>query len=245
MKIINDQIYIIEQPSHSILSIMVLEEEKVKFPISQKIHNDLPKLEECSDVFFIFLGDFNMIDMEKFTSLYGGIGYLKSKDPTLALFETLQYGKEIFETHITYAIWKFEEIETKIKDMKKVGSNFQRVTMSDLNWPIFEIRRLGPQELCDIYMKGEDNKKMNKFLELWYKYYWKDDRKENKYSTYTSDTTCQVFKRSIVEKLLEAWKNEREWIDTFTWADYRYLLASLTKHLNIKIQSHNIEEIII
>lgn len=245
-KVINRKVCVISQPKRTILSILVIDEDMVKFPILPKIHNDIPKIEEYSDVFFLFSGNFEKIDPEKFTSLYGGCGYLvdDAKDINSSLFQVLQYGKEIFETHLTYTIWKFDEI-SRVNNMSRLCENLQKFNMSDLKWPVFKIRRLGPSELCDIYMRsdGEKEERVKNFLELLYKIWYKDDKGNgiNKHSTYTSNSVCLIFKRDSILKLLEAWNEEKEWIDTFTWADYRYLFASLSKHLSIQVQDNDIE----
>lgn len=242
------EVCIFQQPSHTILSVVVVEEALMSVPLPQKTHDDLPRLEECSDVFFVFQGSFGRVDLEKFVTLYGGIGYVRVREDIVsALFSVFQYAHEIFETPLTYALWKFEEIEDKVRDMKKVGEVLQRVTMSDLKWPLINLRRLSPTELAQIYLRSTPIKEkvLGKFLEeFWAGYWWgKSRRRENLYTTYTSESVVIVFKRVVIERLLKAWEEEREWIETFKWADYRKMLASLLKHIDQKVQLVDVEEL--
>lgn len=242
------EVNVISQPKHPILSLFVVDQDKIKFPLTDTLHDCIFKVGETTDIFFIFLGPNNSLLPDVFSSLYGGCGYIEEpgRDMTGVLFKVFKYAREIFETHKSFTIWKMEE---EVKDPDKVCESVLKGCMSDLKWPIFNIRRLSPSELCDIYTKEEGGDRFKGFLEDLYERYWKKgtrERGDNRYSTWTSNSPVMFFNFLTIDKFLEAYEREEdgEWIRTFSWTDYRYLLASLTKHLGIKIQPGNLWEVV-
>ena len=244
----NDEIYVVNQPKHSILSVILFDEEKTKFPLSDNLHENIFKLAEISDLFFVFKGKYyeNTADLDKFTSLYGATAWINTISlVTPALMKVLQYARDIFNQHTAYTICNSFNLD-EIKDINQYKDKIMKVTMSDTTWPILKITRLNSFEMYDIYMRENVNKN---WLENWYNEFWNNIKnpRNNKYTTFKSESNIIYLKNITINKIVELWENEggywHEWINTFTWNDPRYLIASLLKLNDIKTQNINIEDL--
>ena len=70
-----DEMYVINQPKHSIVSLVVFNDN-----ITEEIHKNLAKLNDISDIIFIFSRDQRRINKNKLTSLYNSCGWIESFD---------------------------------------------------------------------------------------------------------------------------------------------------------------------
>lgn len=213
-------VYVLKQPGHVILSLVVI---GMDHPKSTKFLETIDELSSVSDVLFIFsdrvgIGD---IDLRKFSSLYGACGFIHgTKEIGETLFQVLEYSKHIFQRHVGYVVmndWNIPEIE----DVPKLCEQLQTWTMSTITSPIFQIRRLDPTELYRLYRLPK-------------KPWWKIQPEEDNigmYMTHTSPSPVLFFKNLIRDKWLE--EDRENYLKTFTENDVRSVLASLVKDLGI------------
>lgn len=222
-----DEIYILHQPKHSILSIILVNSE---FPIPEPQHNSLSKLLEFSDVFFIFPKSIKGIDKEKFTSLYEGCGWIEE---SLRLPETylhaILYSLEIFECHVGFCISRLSDLILDIIDPQKIIS----LTGSSIVSPVFKTRKLTSPEFYNIYK--ETNSGIFKT---------KSDS-SNMYASYTSESPILYFKRSNLGTIVDFWKSveDNKYINSFTLKDPRYFFASVCKFLGINTLNSDIHDL--
>lgn len=217
LKHMKDEIYILHQPKHSIISIILVNSE---FPIQESQHESLSKLIEFSDVFFIFPSSVKGINKEKFTSLYEGCGWIE-EDTRLSetYIRSILYCLEIFECHIGFCISRISDLKPEIIDSQKIIS----LTGSSLGSPIFKIRKLTSPEFYDIY------KETNSGI-------FKSSRdNSNMYASYTSESPILYFKRSNLNLIVDFWNENNKYTNSFTLSDPRYFFASTCKFLEINV----------
>lgn len=217
-------VYILKQPEHVILSIIMVGKDYPKTETEQQM---IDKLSEVSDIFFIFsnkIGN-HKINMRKFTSLNRGCGFIYgTKTIGETLFDVLEYSKHIFQKHIGYLLlndWNIAEIENRAK-LPKFLVNW---TASTLVKPILKIRRLEPDELYEFYKEEESSG--------WK--FWKSIEEETDkcmFLTHTSSSPYIYFKNLVVEKWLE--KDRDNYLRTFETNDIRDIVASLIKDLGME-----------
>ena len=219
-----DDIFVLHQPKYAILSIVLANS---KFPLSEKQHNQISKLEEFSDVFFIFsdtiFPESSRVDKNKFASLYEGCGWINGGDNLCQTFlKTLLYSLEIFETHVGFCIINMDDLE--YTDVENYVSNIRSITASSSTNPVFKIERLGSEEFYDIYLKKNSGvfKKSNPI--------------ENMYCSYTSPSKILYFKRSTAGTFIDFWRSSENnsYINSFSQSDIRYFIASMTKFLTLQ-----------
>lgn len=248
---IKDEIFVVNQPKHTSLSVIVFDTGKTEFPLPTKIHENLYTLSEQTDLFFIFKGDLSGINLDKFSSLYEATGWILSgKSVSTSLFKVFEYSKEIFESYVSYTVWNSFSLADIKGNMKDLTGKIIKATMSDLKWPIFKYTRLTPKELFDIYKNEEleNEEGVKNFLLSWYNKFWQDINKErrhgdqgNRYTTYKSESALMFFKTQTVNRLIsDIWENNKEWVETFIWDDPRYLLTCSCKKLGINIQNEDL-----
>ena len=245
------ELTIVNQPKHITLSVIVFNVDIVQTPLEASLHDNIFRLTDETDVIFLFYGDYRkVIDLDKFSSLYGACGWIYGEDITYTLFQVFQYGKEILERYVSYLVGNIEDLSEPGLD--NILEKVQKVNMADIKWPVFKVRRLDPKELYNIYNKPLDSssdKSMDSVKE-WYNKFWETEDKtkpsDNRYSTWHSSSRLMYFKSDVINKLVDLWyedEGEREWIETFTWQDPKYLLASMVKHLEMDIQDTDIENL--
>lgn len=222
-----DEIYILHQPKHSVISIVLVDSE---FPIPEPQHESLAKLLGFSDIFFVFPKNVNGIKKEKFTSLYEGCGWVEEGIGLPKTYlQTILYILEIFECHIGFCISRLSDLKTDIIDPQKIIS----LTGSSLRSPVFKTRKLTSSEFYDIYK--ETNSGIFKT---------KSDS-SNMYASYTSESPILYFKRSNLGTIVDFWRSieDNKYINSFTLKDPRYFFASVCKFLGIDIIDSDIHNL--
>ena len=228
-----DDIFILHQPKYAIISIVIVNS---KLPLSEKQHNQISKLEEFSDVFFIFsdtvFPESRKINKNKFTSLYEGCGWINGGNNLCQTFlKSILYSLEIFETHAGFCIINIDDLEDI--EVEKYVSRIRSITASTITSPVFKIERLGPSEFYDIYLKKNSG------------VFKKDNPTENMYCSYTSPSKILYFKRSVAGIFVDFWRSSEnnEYINSFSQSDIRYFISSMTKFLTLQTIDSNIYDL--
>lgn len=250
MAIKNNEIYVINQPKRILLSLVVVDDD-LSNPLSKDVHEALGRLQEYSDLFFVFTNQHNKIDKIKFTSLYRGCGFIVSPDNRTgrSIFKSLKYDLEIFSDqrkHLAITV-------SRISDTNK-SDNFERLLTitGKLTRPIFECRTLRSDEFHNIYTITQDtledkggNKGIFKtLLGMLRKKREVDSDRKGMFNTWHSETDLLYFPSIVIEQFLKNDEvNFETWVDTFDTLDPRYMFASLTNLLNIKILNLNYSQV--
>lgn len=225
-----DEIYILHQPKHSIISLVLI--DKKEFPLLDSEHDSISKLLEFSDVFFIFPRYARGIQKEKFTSLYEGCGWIEEGVEGLidTYLHTILYCLEIFERHIGFCISRISDLRPEIIDPSKIIN----LTSSNIVSPVFETRKLDSLEFYDIYKESNSG------------IFKPSKDSSNMYASYTSGSPILYFKRSNLGILVNFWKSaskDNKYIRSFTLSDPRYFFASVCKFLEISTINSDIHSL--
>ena len=264
IKINKGEVYVLNQPRHKLISILLV--DNYSFPLIDRFHDSIDRLVEVSDVVFIF-SDYHFpnqryIDKTKFTSLYRACGFIDccGKDVGINMFKLFSYVKEVFKHHIGYIISSTSylnitpEIERKLLEIN--GSSIMK--------PVFKIRRLDSNELCDIYSSEgevirEEDETIRKGVIAMIKEIFKEcDLKQiekevnilrdelGMYCCYTSDSSLMYFRNGTIN-LLVSYSEDDDWdkfIRSFSYEPHpEYLLSSMIKKLRLDNLDKNIEEL--
>lgn len=234
-----DEMYVINQPKHSIVSLVLFDEN-----ITDEIHKNITRLNNISDVIFIFSGDYKKINKNKLTSLYNSCAWIESYDNLgFTLFKTLEYCINIFQLHNTYLILNLKDLNNI---SEKFFDNIESVNASSITKPIFKLKQLSAEDYKRIYMKKEINNDsfLNKIRKLFkLQDELEEDNDDNMFCSYTSYSKALVYFRPTIIKLIE-FNNNNIYSELFNnKTDCRYLFASMTKYLNIEIIDCNIEDL--
>lgn len=223
-----DEIYVLNQPKHSIISLVLV--DRKEFPLPDSEHESISKLHEFSDVFFIFPKDIKGIRKDKFTSLYEGCGWTE-EDTNLpeTFLHAILYSFEIFECHVGFCISRLSDLKPEIIDGPKIVT----LTASNLGSQIFKTRKLGSQEFYDIYKETNLGilKRRSDF--------------SNMYASYTSESPILYFKRSGLGVVIDFWRasEDNKYVRSFTLNDPRYFFASVCKYLGIKTIDSDVHDL--
>ena len=236
-----DEMYVVNQPRKSIVSLVLFDEN-----ITDEIHNNIVKLNEISDVIFIFSKDYKRIDKNKLTSLYGACAWIESYDNLgFTLFKVLSYCVEIFRVHNSFLLMNMCNL-VGIDD--KFFNNIKSVNSSSITKPIFKLRQLSAEDYKQIYTKKEVGR--GSFLDRIRKLFGvgdelENENKDNMFCSYTSDSVALVYFRPIITKMIE-FNNNNVYSELFdNMSDCRYLFASMTKYMNLDIKDCSIENLAI
>ncbi len=218
-----DKIYILEQPKCIEMSILVIGKDWKMGDLNHKL---LDSLAEKTDLFLIFIGH-PEINKEKMASLYRASGYvIAEKGQGIALKNLLRYEKEIFQDkHLSFLVVQPESDPGFLEKTRKW-------TESGMGKPIFNLKRVGWQELSEYYIQEVEKKR---WWEFWKKK--KEPDLSGKYSTHNSDSPVIFFKTGILNILI---KLEDSYIETFKETDIRYFLASAMARLGIECHSDEV-----
>jgi len=233
--------YVVNQPRKSIVSLVLFDEN-----ITDEIHSNINKLNEISDIIFIFSRDYKKIDKNKLTSLYSGCAWIESYDNLgFTYFKVLNYCIHIFRVHNSFLLMNLCNL-VGIDD--KFFNNIKSVNSSSIIKPIFKLRQLTADDYKRIYTKKEINgfsflDKIRRFFGI--NNELEEDNKDNMFCSYTSDSVALVYFRPIIMKMIE-FNNENVYSELFdSVLDCRYLFASMTKYLNLDIIDCSIENLAI
>ena len=259
-KIKKDEMYVVNQPKHLLLSVVLMDYEK--YPLPDDIHNGLCELSEISDMIFIFSDnhfDNSGIHKSKITSLYQGCAFIDSSGKLpRTFFKALLYDKEIFSKHLGTSIIRCQDLSNCLDIKNKLFENLIKVNQSKVNKPIFNIYRLSSNDIYNFYKDENDTKEthtyhstLNMFENsLLYLLSLKDYDKfevDCRYCTWGSKSRVIYFRNTTINLFLEQMiKSEEDFykfIDTFTDKDIRFLFAGLSKKFGIGCINHNIEDL--
>ena len=247
---VKDEIFIINQPSHAVLSLVVVDSE---FPIPELSHEVMERLKDSSDVFLVFSDKYfsksKKINKNKFANLYGVCGWIDSMDNLYyTILKAVQYSIEIFANkHVAYSL-------INMSDVKNLGNsyfdNILSVTGSTVTKPIFKLRRLNSREFFDIYSEySEDENKKKKGCKIINRIFKKEEDNTcsitNMFSSYTSTSTSMFFKKNTMNLFINFRDDEKSksYIDSFDTSDFRNFFASMVKYLGISIIDSSIERL--
>lgn len=233
-----DAVYVRQQPVHSVVSIIVVNSNIL--PISVLAHDNIDKLREISDLFFVFSDKFDnsRLDINKFTNLYDSCAFIHGSSNNIGktLFDAICYCSEVFRKHTSYIITDTEKLGKISGNIKDDLDKILKITISDIVKPILNIRRLSTEELGEIYIlpeKPEVKKSIPWFIKRKNKESVNIDRMN---STHKSESKLILFKSGTIKNLLNSYGSEefRTYVNTFTEEDISYLLASYIKKLGIE-----------
>ena len=212
-----NEVYIVNQPKKSILSIVFI--GKNEYPLPKDIHDRLYDLSGVSDLFFIFHNGGNRgINEDKFCNLYSGCGWIIAGDVLPQTFLKVgEYSSNIFKCHTGFLV--ISSIYD-IPGIKEIEERIVSINSGGLVEPIFKERRLGSDEMYKIYNSPTD---IGSFLN-------KTPGNDKKYSSWTSESSIIFLRPDILEKLKTLGEDYNK---TFTWTDIRYFIASGVKRLMI------------
>ena len=249
-----DEIYVLNQPKHIIQSIILVDSNT--FPISDKIHENLSKLNEISDIIFVFsethFPEQEKIIKRKFSSLYQASAYINSSGKILGntIFKTLLYSREVFDLHISYTI-------SLLSDLEKVNnSDFEglvKITGSSILKPVYKERKLTASELYDNYKTPEYKIRTNNFKSFIKWYLFNEDNVElpndyfnRMYSIWSTESPFMFYRTGTIKLLCDKYLNDVEFqnqIELFDENNPKYLFASITRSMGIEVLNLNIEDV--
>jgi hypothetical protein len=214
-------IYLLRQPKHIILTMIYVGKE---YPKSKVVHDSIDLLAKDTDVFFIFDSRQTGINQDKFTSLYNGMGYIvSSKNSGEAMFDVLEYSREIWKTYISYLVLEDWNISS-LSEISRVNSESIIWTANTIASPIMNIYRKSPEDLYSMYKI--------KYKKTWWGGYKEIEDSNNQYATHSSKSDVLFFKDIIVTKWLEN-PNISKYLNTFKGSSIKDVVASLIMDMGI------------
>lgn len=232
-----DAVYVVKQPTHSIVSIVVVDEAKT--PLHPAAHSNLDQLADVTDVIFVFSERFSVSGFapEKFSNLYRGCAYIQGSGNVLGkpIFQAMLYAQEIFRRHAAYVVTDLERLSKLRLQNREI---LQTLAGSAVVKPILRIKRLSPEELYSIYLP-EKEKEEEEGKTPWWKF-WEDSSttmngEDRINSRYCSDSNLMFFKQTLVKIFLKNYEDKKfkKYINTFSEDDPSYLFASYIRELGI------------
>jgi len=230
-----DAVYVVKQPIHSIVSIVVVDEAKT--PLHPSAHSNLDQLVDMADVIFVFSDRFSVSGFipDKFTSLYRGCAYIYGSGNVLGrpIFQAMLYAQEIFRRHAAYVVTDLERIG-KLRFQNK--ELLQTLAASAIAKPILRIKRLSPEELYSIYLpEKQDEEEKVPWWKFWETRSTTTPEGDRINSRYCSDSNLMFFKQTLVKILLKNYEDKKfmKYVNTFSEDDPSYLFASYIRELGI------------
>ena len=263
-RINKNEIYVIKRPIKSIMSVIIMD---TKFPISSNSHEYIEALQKISDTCYLFSDKFyesKGINKRKFTTLYEGNLFIDcTGDSIIPLInKTLDYSIEIFNRHASFLVFNLSDLETfQEEDFKKLLSNIQKVNVSNIKWPILNIKGLSSEEMYEYYKEfptidGGSYLNTDSCFSLtgiisklnleYFNYLILKENSNNTKNTYASWKTTsriQFFKRIVISEFLKFLEENPNFIETFSGDRIDQVYASIIKRLNLKNQNINIEDL--
>jgi hypothetical protein len=259
-----DEMYVINQPIHTIFSIVVIDTD---FPIPKRCHDYIDDLQQISDTCYIFSDacyKSRKINKKKFTTLYNGNCFIDvSGDNILPIVnKALEYSVELFsKKHFTYLLMKLSDLDKYSREnFNRLLSNIQKVNMSNVMQPVLEIHRLNNENMYEYYR--EDHVPVNidpiqcTFINRLFpdfanfimrmNYTLKkanDEDIKNIYSSWETGSKVQFYRKDTIKEILKFTENNPSFIGTFSGDRVDVAYASLLKRLSIKNHNTNIEDL--
>lgn len=263
-RINKNEIYVTKRPIKSIMSVIIMD---TKFPISSNSHEYIEALQKISDTCYLFSDKFyesKGINKRKFTTLYEGNLFIDcTGDSIIPLInKTFDYSIEIFNRHASFLVFNLSDLETfQEEDFKKLLSNIQKVNVSNIKWPILNIKRLSSEEMYEYYKEFptiDEGSYLNtdscfsltgiiSKLNLEYFNYLilkeNSNNTKNTYASWKTTSRIQFFKRIVISEFLKFLEENPNFIETFSGDRIDQVYASIIKRLNLKNQNINIEDL--
>lgn len=263
-----NEVYVINQPEHTILSIIVMD---TKFPLTEVSHSYIEKLQKFSDTCFLFsdkLFESKNVNKKKFTSLYDGNCFISAQGNSILpmVLKALNYSIEIFKKHNSFLIFNLSDFEKySEEEFGKFRENTIKINSSGVMHPILRIKKLNNEELFEYYneeTRDYNEQSGNRFLDffasgssyigkkLCLNYFTesfasKDVPENNKniYSSWKTNSIVQFFKRDTILKFIDFLENNPGFIDTFEGWGIDMIFSTLVRRLKLKNHNNGIEEL--
>ena len=250
-------VYVLNQPKHMILTVINVSDI---YPKSEDIHETIDKLQEISDIMFVFREDCEKyINPKKFASLYQACGFIISGgnlDKTV--LESLYYSKEIFSKHSTYLLTN-ESGMSNIGDLNKLLNNIVQLNMSIIQRPVFKIYRMSDEQLYEYY-KISDSSKFTRVIDtndFWYFRLWnlvkytfskKEPEFLNMFTTHNTDSGFIFIRAATIGSFLDKYgagdSGIMNFVDSFQTNLYPgAMFASYFRQQGIQILNEDIENL--
>ena len=213
------KIYINQQPSRSVLSIVTLDSE---LPLSETAHTNLLRLCKETDVILLVGPWYTGVNFNKLTALYQACGWTEAGLTPEAFLSVLEYEKEIWERKHPGILYTSAG---ELVDVEKV----QGMVASGISKPVMKCREMSSQEFYEIYKTGE--KKRSWFW--WFGGEEENRETDNTYTTYTTDSKVIILPPSVTNQIISFWKTSPEWNQTFKGTNLRPYIASVIKKLGV------------
>lgn len=251
-----DKVYVINQPKRIINAIIVVTGD---FPLPDSIHEGLDRLQEKADISFIFCNkhytESSRVNKRKFSQLYRAMSFIDSSGNIgESIFKLLDYNSSLYPNFISYVI-----SDTKKEITSDFCNKLLEVSGSSIIKPILRIKRLGSEELSNLYkndypMVEVKESGVQKFLNLLFpgeqiinRYCCKEEDDDlGSYCTHSSDSIGIYFRASTIKILLMEYSSEKmkEIIRTFiNIPDPRYIIPSIIKYLDINNLDIDLEKL--
>lgn len=231
-----NKFFILSQPEHAVLSIIIANLPGNK-ELPEDTHNLLDLLAENTDLFFIFPKSDRKSN--KFTSLYRGCGYTELEENSIqqTLLQTLEYDKEIFQTHTAVVVSNLSDLNIDSLD-KLICDKIIKVAASDVCKPVFSRKRLESSEFWKIYKNNEEKRG------LFSKQVTKEDTK-NMYTSYTTLSPIVFLKPQQIKIMIDFNKSPEGYskVETFDNDDFRYFLASYISLLGLDFINTDLKDL--
>ena len=227
-KIKTNEVYVVNQPKHAIMTLIFIDPQK---EITNDRHDLLLRYTENTDVMFIFK-NIKGINPDAFTKVYSGCSWIVSdKILTRTFIKAITYSIIIFKEVVGFLTFDLSDFRVRwpnngdgdLLDIPKL----RQIASSTISCPIFEASHLDSSEMREIYStegKYVDTGKLN--------FPWKRPiEKRREYTTWKKTSFTAFFRPSLFEKFNTL---SDDYIDSFTWDNIKYFLASSCEYLGIK-----------
>ena len=177
-------------------------------PLSDKQHEILDRLEEITDLHFCFLSqDSKKIDFEKFSEAYRAASYSVNSDNTgiSGIMEAIRYDRTMYPGQ--HVLWFVADLlgSDQPKIIKKIIESSEVLKKS-----IYEVRRLGPEDLWLNYQKNQE-----KHWKL-----WETPERLDVYTTHDAQIDPVIALRGPMIDLIYKFDRENPgYTETFCWFD--------------------------
>jgi hypothetical protein len=231
-KVKTNEVYVVNQPKHAIMTFMFIDPKE---ELLYSCHELILKFSENTDVIFIFK-NINGIDPDAFAKVYGGCSWIVSdKNLTKTFIKTLTYAIIIFKDPVGFLT--FDIADYRLNCYYSVNSmeisKLEQVAASSISWPIFEASHLSGDEMYEIYSRNNKSEDNNFISFPW----TKPVEKRREYTTWKMTSFTAFFRPSLFEKLNTL---SDDYIESFTWNNIKYFLASACEYLGMKRINYDI-----
>jgi hypothetical protein len=234
-KIKTNEVYVVNQPKHAIMTFIFVDPKE---EITSNSHNLILNFSENTDVMFIFKNIVG-IDPDAFTKVYGGCSWIVAdKILSRTFIKAITYSIVIFKDVVGFLTFDLSDYTGQYGSISSFFdiSKLRQVVSSSISCPIFNASHLDSSEMREIYStegKYVDTGKLN--------FPWKRPvEKRREYTTWKKTSFTAFFRPSLFEKLNML---SDDYIDSFTWNNIKYFLASACEYLGINRIKYDVFEL--